>query len=705
MNKKTFLKPTQAEVAYNVEKFDLSINIDDSHQELMGQISYATALFHKDTIERFIRHYTYLLEQLTEAPEQPYSQHSLLSTEEYEQIVHAWNDTANDYPKDKTIYQLFQQQAAKTPDNIALVYEGQQLSYKELNEKSNQLARHIREQYLQTTKQSLAPDTLIALYLDRSLEMVIGILAVLKAGGAYVPIDTTYPQERIDYLLADTRAELILSQRKVREGSYTQLPANKVMYIDLAEQFYKEENPSNLPQHSAAKDLAYLIYTSGTTGKPKGVMVEQGSVINLLNDLQNKYSIDSEERFLLFANYVFDASVEQMYLALLSGGALYVIENKSIIDSNSFEDYITKYQITHLHSTPSFLSSINPSKLYILKRVVFGAEYLTKELFDQYKKIIPTIINEYGPTESTITSLVSINSHLLNRATIQNTRAYVLDPVYNPVPIGAIGELYLCGAGLARGYLNNPDLTARRFIANPFSNEADVKEGYTRLYKTGDLVRWLPDGNMQYIGRNDDQVKIRGYRIELGEIEHALLQITGIRQSCVLARERETGSGSNKYLVGYYVLGNSQDTLSKTSILDQLSKVLPEYMVPGALLKMESFPLAITGKLDKKALPDPDFSSSEEEYVAPRSDTEAAVCKIWQDSLGLEKVGITDNFFRIGGNSILAIQVSHRMSKTLGSDVKVADVFKLKNIQMLLENVSVKQVNPDNVEWDVLINN
>ncbi|MEP7107700.1 MAG: amino acid adenylation domain-containing protein [Ferruginibacter sp.] len=681
-------KPLQA-VTYEVEKFDLSIHIDDSRQELMGRISYATSLFQKDTIERLIYHYTYLLEQLTESPEQPYSQHSLLNPREYEEIVYDWNATNKDYLKEETLYQLFQVQAEKTPDNIALVYEGKQLSYRQLNEKSNQLARHLRTQYHQRTKQSLVPGTLFALHLDRDLEMVIGMLAVLKAGGAYVPMDITYPQERIDYILEDTKAELILSQRQLNEDGYAQLPPGKVIYIDLAEKFYKEEDGSNLLKHSKATDLAYVIYTSGTTGKPNGVMVEHGSVINLMHDLLNRYSIDSSERILLFANYVFDASVEQIFLSLLSGAALYVIGNKSIIDSNIFENYILKNKITHLHSTPSFLSSVDPSKLHLLNRVVFGAEYLSKQLFDQYKTIIPTIINEYGPTESTITSLVSINSYLLSRATIQNTKAYVLDPGHKPVPIGVLGELYLGGAGISRGYLNNPDLTALRFIANPFGSEADKAKGYTRLYKTGDLVRWLPGGNLEYIGRNDDQVKIRGFRIELGEIEYALSQITGIKQCCVLAKDRKTEWGSSKFLVGYYVLESKVETLTQTAIYDELTQVLPEYMVPGALVAIKSFPLTINGKLDKRALPDPDFNSSEGGYVAPANEIETALCKIWQEVLGLERVGILDDFFRIGGDSILSIQVTGRIRQG-GFNCQVKEIFEYRTIAKLAAHLGKK---------------
>jgi amino acid adenylation domain-containing protein/non-ribosomal peptide synthase protein (TIGR01720 family) len=680
-DERKFFKPFQGSSAYAIEKFDLSISINDSQGELKGQVSYSTRLFREDTISRLVNHYIYLLEQLTQSPAKPYSQFSLLHPQEYDQIVYQWNDTLKEYPEDKTIHVLFRDQAQKTPNNIALVYEEGQLTYQELDERSNCLARHLREQYRQRTGQDMKPDTLIALCLDRSLEMVVAILAVLKAGGAYVPIDPSYPQERIDYLLSDTQAALVLIQRQ-HTTNKKQLPKEKVVCIDLTEKLYEETGLSAMSSNSAAKDLAYVIYTSGTTGKPKGVMVQHSGVINLIEDLLDKYAIASSERFLLFANYIFDASVEQMLLSLLSGGTLFVIDNKSILDSNSFTDFITHNRITHLHSTPSYLSAVEPTKLHTLKRVVFGGEHLSIDLFRKYGNI-PTVINEYGPTETIVTSHVSINSCLLNSVSIQNIKSYVLDKNLIPVPIGAIGELYIGGAGLARGYLNNEKLTAECFISNPYASESDKAKGYIRMYKTGDLVRWLANGNLEYIGRSDNQVKIRGYRIELGEIEHALTQIKGIKQSCVLTKEKKTEAGSTKYLAGYYVLDSDGPNIpAEEVILEQLSMVLPDYMVPATLVAMESFPLTVNGKLDRRALPDPDVGLSLDEYVAPTNETEKAIVKIWQDVLGLERIGITDNFFRRGGDSILSIQIANRIRQK-GFSVQVKDIFSFKTIEKL----------------------
>ncbi|WP_268225881.1 amino acid adenylation domain-containing protein, partial [Sinomicrobium oceani] len=346
------------------------------------------------------------------------------------------------------------EQVEKTPDNTALVFEGEELTYKELDQKSDQLAHHIRVQFKKRTGRDLQPDTLVPLCLDRSLEMVVSILAVLKAGGAYVPIDPSFPKERIDYILSDTKAELILSQKKITQNPKLGLPKGRTIAIDLSEKIYQSENnKKTLPDYSRPESLAYIIYTSGTTGKPKGVMIEHKSIINLIKDLLDKYNIVPLEKFLLFANYVFDTSVEQMFLPLFSGGVLFIINNESILDSSDFTDFVINHQLTHLDSTPSYLNSIDPSKLNIVKRVVFGGEYLSKQLFNRYRKCIPTIINAYGPTETTITSLISINSYLLNGVSLQNTKVYVLDPNGLPVPIGVTGELHIAGARLARGYL------------------------------------------------------------------------------------------------------------------------------------------------------------------------------------------------------------------------------------------------------------
>jgi amino acid adenylation domain-containing protein len=705
VEQKKYFKPYQIEDVHEVEKFDLSIFINDSEEELTGYISYAASLFHKNTIARFIHHYQHLLDELTQTPDKPYSQISLLSAKEYNTIMYDWNATDKAYSRNKTIHELFEEQVKKTPGATALIYEEQKLTYRELNEKSNQLASYIRTQYKQRTGQPLSPDTLIALCVDRSLEMIIGILAVLKAGGAYVPMDPAYSQERIDYLLEDTKTEFVLTQKHITGSGKVKLPQEKVIYIELTEALYVNQPTSNLLRYSKSNDLAYVIYTSGTTGKPKGAMLNHSGIVNRLEWMQAMYPLKAEDVVLQKTPYVFDVSVWEILWANWYGAKIVLAKPDGHKDSEYLCQLIQRSNITTLHFVPSMLEAYNHYLLEqgvkfnsTVRQLFCSGEALTKNVVQQtYQNSASHSLklhNLYGPTEASVDVTffetgADKNVHI--GRPIQNTQVYILDRINNPVPVGVIGELYLGGTGLARGYLNRLELTAERFVPNPFATEEDKVKGYTRLYKTGDLVRWLPDGNIEYIGRNDDQVKIRGYRIELGEIENALLQVQGIKQSCVLAKERKNGTDSNKYLVAYYVLDNRNDALSQTMILDKLSQLLPEYMVPGMLVQMETLPLTINGKLDKKALIDPDLNFSLGEYVAPTSEIETVICKIWQEVLGISRVGITDNFFRIGGNSLLAIRVAHRMNKSLKCDVKVADVFRLKTIQQLLITVQQAQ--------------
>ncbi|MCV9934616.1 amino acid adenylation domain-containing protein [Flavobacterium sp. LS1R47] len=659
-----------------------------------------------DTSQKIVSSMILYLEQIISNPDKLIIDFQLLIDADYKRIVYDWNATDKEYEKDKTIHKLFEEQVEKTPNSIALVYEGNELTYNELNEKSNQLARYIREQYQEKTQQLLTPDTLIALFLDRSLEMVIGILAVLKAGGAYVPIDPSYPQERIDYILEDTQAAIVLSQRHLDEKT---LPQEKVVYIDLTEELYKKESNTNLNQQSQSTDLAYVIYTSGTTGKPKGVMIEHKAASNTINNLFSVYDEQKIKRVTAYTSYVFDVSVSELFSSLLQGLELHILSNSIRIDSIGLSNYFSTHKINLAYLPPVLLSQLEQNITSDLISLIYAGEPCDKQTAQLWSGKVK-LFNYYGPTEA---SIYAIGKQILTDEVeqigqpIQNTQAYVLSSNQMPVPTGVIGELYLGGAGLSRGYLNRPELTAERFVNNPFATEADKAKGYTKLYKTGDLVRWLADGNIEYLGRNDDQVKIRGYRIELGEIEHAMSQIDGINQVCVLAKERKTETATTKYLVGYYVLDARELTIDQASIMEKLSRVLPDYMVPSAFVAMESFPLTINGKLDKRALPDPEFTSSEADYVAPTTEIETAVCEIWMSLLELDRVGITDDFFKIGGNSILAIQASHRMSKVLGSNVKVADVFKNRTINnlkdVLSQNLYEKSKNIEGESWEILV--
>jgi amino acid adenylation domain-containing protein len=470
---------------------------------------------------------------------------SLLSPREYQQIVYDWNQTDREYPKDKTIYQLFEEQVKKTPDKEALIFEDQSLSYRTLNEKSNQLARYLRQQYQEETGKNLQPDTLIVLCLERSLDMIIATLATLKAGAAYVPIDPNYPDERIRYILEDTKATLILTQSPLKEKLQSSLITHagiQARLMTLDDEPYKEESSKNLNVYSTPQDLAYVIYTSGTTGKPKGVMVTQQSLNNLMVSQISLLGISAESRVLQFASFSFDAALSDIFVTIGCGAKLYILNNESRNNPHAIVEYIKDNQITTATLPPALLEVVEPKKLSCMKTLIIAGEACNQHTINNWIKRI-RLINAYGPTEGTVCSTLRVYtskdiSTLIGKP-IANIQAYILNKAMQPVPIGVIGELHIGGAGLARGYLNQPELTAAKFIPNPFATPSDSEKGYTRLYKTGDLVRWLPDGNIEYIGRNDFQVKIRGFRIELSEIEQALSEVVGVQQVCVLAKERD----------------------------------------------------------------------------------------------------------------------------------------------------------------------
>jgi amino acid adenylation domain-containing protein/thioester reductase-like protein len=699
----TFLRRLPTTHLYQVERFDLSIVLDGSRPELTGEVSYATTLFRQETIERIIDHYVHLLTQLSAAPEQPYHRHSLLSAKEYDEVINRWNATDRSYPKNKTIVDLFSEQAEKTPDNIALVFEKQWLTYKELDEKSNQLARQIRELYRRRTKKIMERDSLIALYLDRCLELVIAILAVMKAGGAYVPIDINHPQERVDLILEDTGAELVLSRSHLDHGS-VHLPKDKVIQVDLDADFYNTNDTSHLPQYGQTSHLAYVIYTSGTTGRPRGVKVEHAAlsqfVCNFRDYLRDRCDIACCS-VLSLTNYVFDIFGLEYALPLITGDRVTV----SSIDKATEEEISFSYIIQQTPGGLMPLAAKYGSKLSGNICLVGGEALLpsvAEKLIPSFKKVF----NVYGPTETVIWSTAhevkSMDEPYIGRP-LFNEQAYVLDADRRPVPVGVKGDLYIGGAGLARGYLNLPALTADRFIPNPFATAEDGAKGYTRLYRTGDIVRWLPDGNLQFFGRHDDQVKIRGYRIELGEIEHALLRVGGIRQVSVVVRERKREDGNDKFLAAYY-LPDKDSSVDQNAVRSALSRALPGYMVPSVLIQMRSWPLTANGKLDKRALPEPDFVPAPKEYIAPANDLEKSLCSIWQEVLGVEQIGTADDFFRVGGDSILSIQAANRISQR-GTDCQIKDIFEYRTIARLAEYLGNANMDRDpeqdeTIDWE-----
>jgi amino acid adenylation domain-containing protein len=544
----------------------------------------------------------------------------------------------------------------------------------------------------------IQPNDIIGIMLDRSEMMIIAILGILKTGACYVCLDPENPAVRNEYIAKDTSLKLLLTQ--VEHVPDLKFYKGHILEID------KPLDSKNILESTKRairpNDLAYVMYTSGTTGMPKGVMVQHRNLTNLIYSQKIKLGISSNLKALQYASFAFDASVWEIFAFITSGVQLYIAPKIVRHDASLLCKYIQLHQIDIATLPPVLLSAMPYQELASLKTLIVAGETCASELMIKWSRG-RRLINAYGPTESTVCATMhefkdgDLNTNI--GKPLHNTRVFVLDSNNIPVPAGVIGELHIGGACLARGYLNQPGQTNERFIANPFATALDVEKGYTHLYKTGDLARWSFDGDLNYVGRNDDQVKIRGHRIELGEIEHALLNIEGIQQTCVLVKKRETDGGETKYLVAYYILDSEEQTLTAAVIQNRLSQVLPDFMVPSAFVATKSFSKTINGKLDKNAFPDPYINIAFDSIVAPTTEAEIVICDVWQKVLGLDKIGILDDFFELGGDSILAIQASHRMSKELKCNVKVADIFRFKSVSDLAKNIAVKTIDSENSKF------
>ncbi|RUR14613.1 amino acid adenylation domain-containing protein, partial [Legionella sp. km535] len=575
----------------------------------------------------------------------------------------------------------FESQVQRNPDGIAISHGKLKYTYQELNKKSNQFAHYLRSQY------QIKPNDLVCLCVDKNELMLIAILAVLKVGAAYVPMEPSYPEHRIEHILEDTKSMLLITNEQHVPRLHEVKRSHDVSFVCIDNLIaspvlinYPEENLGIAIPES---NLAYVIYTSGTTGKPKGVLQTHGNVARLLLATEGLYGFHSGDVWTLFHAYVFDFSVWEIWGALAYGGKLVIPSHDQTRDFAEFHALCEREGVTVLNQTPSafyqFMDFATEQKLEHLRYVIFGGEALhlprLSHWFSCYGEDKPQLINMYGITETT----VHVTYHRIKQdkldersqigTVLSNLKAYVLDDALNPVPVYAIGELYVGGSSLACGYLNQEALTSERFIPSPFD------EG--RLYKTGDLVRWLPDGSLEYVGRNDFQVKIRGHRIELGEIESVLLSYPGMKQAVVLAKKQQSTEGY--YLVGYCV---SDGVYEEQALMNYLSHRLPDYMVPQVFVPLEKLPLTVNGKLDHQQLPEP-VQKSSNVYVAPRSDLERQVCEIWAEVLGipLDRLSIRDDFFRLGGDSIVSIQLSSRMRQRLGLVVSVRSIFNCRSIE------------------------
>ncbi|AHJ31215.1 non-ribosomal peptide synthetase [Nodularia spumigena CS-584] len=664
-------------------KFDLSVSAWQTKKGLKGFWEYNSDLFASDTIRRMIGHFQTLLAAIVKDPQEKVRDLPLLTESERHQLLVEWNNTHTDYPQDKCLHQLFEEQVEKTPDAVAVVFENQQLTYQQLNSRANQLAH-----YLQSL--GVKPDTLVGLCVERSLEMAIGVLGILKAGGAYLPIDPEYPPERVSFMLEDAQVSLLLSQKSLLNQLPLDNQANPCQIICLDQETFNlalTENPSlqSQPDH-----LAYVIYTSGSTGRPKGVMIEHSAIVNLSLTWAKTFQVQNHSRLLQFGSFSFDLSVAEITTAFVTGACLYLANKETLLPSQSLVDFLTANKITHSFLSPSALSVLPKASLPDLQCLTVGGEACTTELVNQWgtKR---RFYNCYGPTESTVTATIFLCQPNGKKPPIgkplSNLRIYILDAHHQPLPPGIPGELCIAGVGLARGYLNRPETTAEKFIT------IDIFGQVERIYKTGDLARWGADGNIEYLGRIDNQVKIRGFRIELGEVETALNRNPDIRTSCVIAREDIPGQ---KQLVAY-VVPDQHCTVTIGELRQYLKEKLPEYMVPHAFVILESLPVTPNGKIDRRALPAPDSRDGlEVSFVAPRNQTEKILAQIWAEVLRVKQVGIYDNFFELGGDSILSIQILAK-AKQAGLQLTLKQLFAHQAIAQLaavagtVKTIEVKQ--------------
>ncbi|MCL1918505.1 MAG: amino acid adenylation domain-containing protein [Peptococcaceae bacterium] len=659
-----------------VAKFDLTLTVTPTSDGYTINLEYSTDLFKSETIEQMARHYANLIKIISEKPKQKIKDLRMTDAAEEEKMLVEFNTTDTEYPRNKTIVQLFEEQVARTPSNTAVVFEDQELSYKELNARANRLARKLRIKY------KIQPNDFVAILTEKSLEMIIGIFAILKSGAAYVPIDPTYPQERIRFMLEDCRPKAVL----VGPGGFEVAAAISIhkLTVDLCNTDSYTNIDKNPKRINSPENLAYLIYTSGTTGKPKGVMVEQKGINNLLTLFMKKLNVDSTNIIGMFHNYIFDGSVWEIMMALLTGSRLVVLSQSQTCDIEELSTIIYKEKINIIALPPQY--ALNMSADTTINMLITAGSEAKTEILNNIKS---RYINSYGPTENTISSTYWScireadylrNMHSVGRIPIgkpaPNVKVYILNGL-ELCGIGIPGELCVAGDGVARGYLNRPNLTAEKFVNNPF--------GAGKMYRTGDLARWLPDGNIDYLGRIDDQVKIRGYRIEPGEIESRLLEQPGISAAAVIAREDKSGE---KYLCAYVVAARDKETkMEAETIKTELHKVLPDYMLPAHIIQLDSIPLTRNGKLDRAALPVPIYQAKK--YTAPRDEVENMMAEIWKDILGFEAIGINDNFFELGGNSLKAMRVVSKLA--VNYKINANDIFEKPTIAALAKKL--KKVN------------
>ncbi|WP_387464671.1 amino acid adenylation domain-containing protein, partial [Photorhabdus sp. RM323S] len=659
------------EQAFDVVKFDLELNLSEVDGRIVGYLNYATALFDQLTIERYVGYLSAVLQAIVINPQQPVGKIDILTAAERKLLLETWNATETEYADQCCIHRLFEQQAEKTPDATALMYEEHILSYAELNARANRLAHQLIEL-------GVKPDQRVVICVTRSPSRVVGLLAVLKAGGAYVPLDPAYPGERLTYMLRDSASSVILAD----QAGCLALGEEALAQLTVIDPNTCPDQPDNNLQIPAltSRHLAYVIYTSGSTGMPKGVMVEHRGLVNLIQEKIAQFDIHSDSRVLQFASFGFDAGVWETMMALCSGATLAIPADTIRQDPLHLWHYLEEQSVTHACLTPALLrDGANLPEITIRPTLILGGDVPSAELF-QALCGRATLFNAYGPTEITVCATTwrcpsdYISGVISIGRPTANTRIYLLDTHGQPVPLGAVGELYVGGVGVARGYLNRPELTTERFLIDSFSETVDA-----RLYRTGDLARYLPDGNLVFAGRNDQQVKIRGFRIEPGEIEARLTEHPAVSEGLVLARD----AGQDKRLIAYVVAEPNDGLVA--DLREYLSAILPDYMVPAAFVRLDTFPLTPNGKLDRRALPAPgEEAFARQIYAAPQGEMETTLAAIWRELLGVERISRYDNFFALGGHSLLVVRMMNRIA-ALGIELPLTTLFKSPSLIVFAE--------------------
>jgi len=666
-----------------VAKFDLFLSILDAGDELIGSIQYNTDLFDDSTIDRMVGHFQTLLGSIVSDPDGPISALRIMSEAERNRALRDWNNTGRQYETGRLIHHLVSEQARSRPEATAIVAGERMITYGELERRSNQLARYLNGR-------GIGLEQIVGVYVERGVDMIIGLLGTLKAGAAYVPLDPSYPPDRIAYMVEDAEMKLVLTQRKLTEILPDQLRREgmNLVCLDTDRAEIDLESDERIDGDAAGENLAYVIYTSGSTGRPKGVLIQHDCLMNLVQWHNEIYQVSALDRATQVASPGFDASVWEIWPYLASGANLYIPDDQTRASAGSLKDYLLEHSITFCF-LPTPLAELALKEEWpaqsSLKVLLTGGDKLTAGP----RPGAPfEVVNHYGPTENTVvaTSVAvapakgGLAPPPIGRP-IANTRIYILDDHLDPAPIGVGGELHISGTGLARGYLNRPELTAERFVPDHLSATPGA-----RLYRTGDLTRYLADGNIEFLGRIDGQVKIRGFRIEPGEIEATLAGHEAVREVVVIAREDQPGE---KRLIAY-VGAESRETVTAGDLRAFLRERLPDYMTPSAFVLMDTLPRTPNGKIDRKTLPSPDSARQEASapFLAPSTPLERRVADVWREVLNLDQIGVNDNFFDLGGHSLLAVRIHERLRKEIKSDLQLLKLFQYPTVRTLAEFLS-----------------